>query len=378
MTASPITAIDAIPLRIPLKPDLPGAALWGAPLTAADSLLVKVTTSDGVVGWGEAFGLTAVDLAAHALDRLITPLCLGRDATDIAALMADVQRKLHVFGRGGAITYALSAVDIALWDIAGKRAGVPVSTLLGGDEGDRALPCYASLACYTEPDRVRAAVRCVLDDGFTAIKLHESQLPAIRAARQEAGPDVALIVDAGCSWTLRRAQDVAAELRDVGLLFLEEPLWPPENFTGLAELRRSTGLPISSGENVSTPMEFERLMDAGAVDYVQPSPAKMGGISEARKVFESARARGLAVMTHSFYDGPGLLAAVAMATALGGAEPMVEWRWFDLAASIYGDALRPAGGRITVPRGPGLGLEPDPDVISAYRCDAAGVRAEAG
>ncbi|RAU96236.1 mandelate racemase/muconate lactonizing enzyme family protein [Mycolicibacter senuensis] len=366
MPGSPIAAIEAIPLRIPLKPDLPAAALWGEELMAADSLLVKVTTDDGIVGWGEAFGLYGTALAARALDELVTPLCLGCDAADIAALMDHVQRQLHVFGRGGAITYALSAVDIALWDIAGKRAGLPIAAMLGGGDG-RAMPCYASLACYTEPQRVRAAVRRVVDDGFTAIKLHESQLPAIQAARDEAGPAIALIVDAGCAWTLARTQGLAAELRDVGLLFLEEPLWPPENFAGLAELRRSTALPIASGENVGTAMEFERLLDAGAVDFVQPSPAKMGGITELRKVFALAAARDVAVMTHSFYDGPGLLAAIQTAAALGGADVMVEWRWFDLEASIYPESWAPTDGWITVPPGPGLGIDPDPEVISAYR-----------
>lgn len=369
MTGSPIADIEAVALRIPLKPDLPGAALWGEALTAADSLLVKVTTDDGTVGWGEAFGLRGTGLAARALDELIAPLCLGRDAADIGALTDHIQRKLHVFGRGGAISYALSAVDIALWDIAGKRAGVPVAALLGG-HGARSMPCYASLACYTEPDRVRAAVRRVVDDGFTAVKLHESQLPAIAAARDEAGPDIALIVDAGCAWTLQQARGLAAELRAVGLLFLEEPLWPPENFAGLAELRRSTGLPVSSGENVATTMEFERLLDAGAVDFVQPSPAKMGGITQLRKVFPLAAVHNVAVMTHSFYDGPGLLAALHTTAALGAADAMIEWRWFDLAASIYGDALAPTNGRITVPSGPGLGVDPDPGVISAYRVDA--------
>lgn len=362
-----IAEIEAVPLRIPLKPDLPGPALWGEPITAADSLLVKVTTDDGTVGWGEAFGLYGTDLAARALDELVTPLCLGRDAAAIGPLMDHVQRKLHVFGRGGAITYALSAVDIALWDIAGKRAGVPVAALLGGRV--RELHCYASLACYTQPQRVRAAVRRVVDDGFGAIKLHESQLPAMQAAREEAGPDIALIVDAGCAWSLAQAHAVAADLHALGLLFLEEPLWPPENFAGLAELRRSTGLPVASGENVGTTMEFERLLDAGAVDFVQPSPAKMGGITELCKVFPVAASDGVPVMTHSFYDGPGLLAAIQATAALGGAEAMVEWRCFDLEASIYGDAWAPVDGRITVPDAPGLGMDPDPGVISAYRCD---------
>lgn len=361
-----IAKIETVPLRIPLKVGgIPGASLWGDALAAADSLLVKVTTRDGVEGWGEAFGFRAVDSAKLAVDDLIAPLCIGQDAARIAPLMLKIQKKLHVFGRGGALTYGLSAVDIALWDIAGKRAGAPVSQLLGG--GVTTMPCYASLACYSDPPLVRAAVRQAIDAGFRVIKLHESGMPAIRTAREEAGPDVELIVDAGCPWTLAEAGAVAGELKALRLKFLEEPLWPPENYGGLAELRRTTGLLISSGENASTVLEFERMLAAGAVDFVQPSPAKMGGISELRKVFPLAAVHNIPVMTHSFYDGPGLLAALHATAALGSVDSMIEWRWFELEASIYGDALTPNAGRISVPSGPGLGIDPDPDAISAYR-----------
>lgn len=364
--AAVIAKIETVPLRIPLKADsTPGASLWGDPLIAADSLLVKVTTDDGVEGWGEAFGFSAVDSAKLAVDQLITPLCVGRDATRIGPLMLEIQKKLHVFGRGGALTYGLSAVDIALWDIAGKLADAPVSQLLGG--GVATMPCYASLACYSDPTLVRVAVRRAIDAGFAVLKLHEAGMPAIRAAREEAGPDIELIVDAGCPWSLAEATAVADELKAVGLKFLEEPLWPPENFEGLAELRQTTGLPISSGENASTLLEFERMLTVGAVDFVQPSPAKMGGISELRKVFPLAAVHNTAVMTHSFYDGPGFLAALHATAALGGVDSMIEWRWFELEASIYGDALTPRAGRISVPQGPGLGIDPDPDVISTHR-----------
>lgn len=361
-----VAEIETIPLRIPLKPEAAaGAALWGDELAAADSLLVKVTTEDGVEGWGEAFGFRAVDTAKLAVDELIAPLCIGRDSAAIGRLMHDAQRKLHVLGRGGAVTYGISAVDIALWDIAGKRAGAPVSQLLGG--GLTAMPCYASLACYTEPDRVRAVVRRVVDAGFEAVKLHESGLAAMRAARDEAGAGVELIVDAGCSWTLAQVRAIAAEITALRLKFLEEPLWPPENFAGLAELRRVTGIPVSSGENVGTLLEFDHMLAAGAVDYAQPSPAKLGGITALREVFPLAAVRNVPVMTHSFYDGPGLLAAIQVTAASGDADSMIEWRWFDLEASLYGDALAPMGGRISVPTGPGLGIDPDADVISAYR-----------
>ncbi|MDF0643836.1 MAG: mandelate racemase/muconate lactonizing enzyme family protein [Nitrospira sp.] len=361
-----IATIETVPLRIPLRAgSILGASLWGDKMSAADSLLVKVTTHDGVEGWGEAFGFRAVDAAKLAVDELIAPLCIGQDATRIGPLMLEVQRKLHVFGRGGALTYGLSAVDIALWDIAGKLADVPVCELLGG--GVTVMPCYASLACYFDPRLVRAVVRQAIDAGFRVLKLHEKDMSAIHAAREEAGFGVELIVDAGCPWTLPQARAVAPDLKAVGLKFLEEPLWPPENFAGLAELRRTTGIPISSGENVSTLMEFERMLAEGAVDFVQPSPAKMGGITELCKVFPLAALRNIPVMTHSFYDGPGFLAAVHATAALGTADSMIEWRWFDLEASVYGDALTPTDGRILVPRGPGLGLDPDPDVISAYR-----------
>jgi L-alanine-DL-glutamate epimerase-like enolase superfamily enzyme len=360
-----IAKIETVPLRIPFRADsTPGASLWGEKLSAADSLLVKVTTRDGVEGWGEAFGYRAVASAELAVEELIAPLCIGRDATRIGPLMLAVQKKLHVFGRGGALTYGLSAVDIALWDIAGKLAGAPVSQLLGG--GVTAMPCYASLACYSDPALVRVVVRHAIDAGFRAIKLHETDMSAIRAAREEAGPDVELIVDVGCRWTLNEARTVAEELKAVRLKFLEEPLWPPENFDGLAELRGTTGIPVSAGENVSTLLEFERMLAAGAVDFVQPSPAKMGGISELCKVFPLAAVRNIPVMTHSFYDGPGLLAATQATAGLGSVDSMIEWRWFDLEAPIYGDALHVEDGWISVPQGPGLGIDPDPDVISTY------------
>lgn len=362
-----IVAVETIPLRIPLAPDAtPGAGLWGEPLSGADALLVKVTTADGRHGWGEAFGYTAAELTRCAVDTVLTPLCLGRDAAAIGALMTWLQHKLHVFGRGGPITYALSAIDIALWDLAGKRAGVPVYELLGG--APTALPCYASLACYSEPDLLAEAIGKVLDAGFGAIKLHESRPDTIQAARDVAGPDVELILDAGCSWSLADARALEPMLTDLELKFLEEPLWPPENFAGLAQLRADTGLPVSSGENVGTLIEFERMLAAGAVDVVQPSPAKLGGITEVAKVFPLAAVHNAAVAVHSFYDGPGLLAAAHLGAALGGPDAMVEWRWFETEAPIYGDALAPVAGRLTVPGGPGLGVDPDPEVIGAYRC----------
>ena len=362
MDAGVIARIETFPLRIPFRSG--GGAAARPPV---DSLLVRVTTAGGLTGWGEAFGFEATPVTRRAVEDLIAPVCLGQDAGLIGPLMRAVQEKLQVFGRGGTVIHALSAVDTALWDIAGKAAGVPLHRLLGG--GVTSLPCYASLDPYGDTAAVRAAVGRALAGGFTSVKLHERELPAVRAAREEAGPEVGLMLDVNCPWTLAQARERADGLRDVRLRWLEEPLWPPEDYEGLARLRATCGIPVAAGENVGTLLDFGRLMAAGAVDFVQPSPAKMGGVTELCKVFQLATARGVTVAPHTFYHGPGLLAAVQVTAALGGADSVIEWRHSGLAAQVYGTALLPAGGLIAVPQGPGLGIDPDPDVLRAFAAD---------
>lgn len=361
-----IAEIKTFPLQIPFKPGSAGAAsAWGDKgLPVADSLLVRVTTDNGLEGWGEAFGFRATQSDKLAIDQLIAPLCIGEDASRISALILEVQKKLAIFGRSGPLMFGISAVEIALWDIAGKAAQAPVSRLLGGGVSD--LTCYASLIRYSDPETVRAGVRRALDAGFHVLKLHETDIPTIRAAREEAGPEVELTLDVNCAWTLREARAMFEQLRGIRLKWLEEPVWPPENYEGLAELRRACGIPIAAGENVSTLMDFERIIAAGAVDFVQPSVAKMGGISALCEVFSIGAMRNVTVMPHCFYDGPGLLAVIHATAAMGTADAMVEWRRFDLEAQIYGGALTPKGGRLSVPQGAGLGIDPNPDVIRTY------------
>jgi L-alanine-DL-glutamate epimerase-like enolase superfamily enzyme len=153
-----ITGIETVPLRIPFKAGTKSdASAWGdSNLPVADSLLVKVTTDQGLVGWGEAFGFRAVSSAKLAIDQLIAPLCIGQDATRIGPLMLEVQKKLHVFGRAGALAFGISAVDIALWDIAGKTAKLPLCRLLGGGAAD--IACYASMVRF--PIRPLSVTAC--------------------------------------------------------------------------------------------------------------------------------------------------------------------------------------------------------------------------
>jgi L-alanine-DL-glutamate epimerase-like enolase superfamily enzyme len=369
VNADAIDRIDTFPLRIPFRTGRgPGSAAEPA-RPPVDSLLVRVTTADGLQGWGEAFGFEATAVTRRAVHDLVAPLCAGRDPAQIGPLMREAQQRLQVFGRGGTVLHALSAVDTALWDIKGKTAGLPLRDLLGG--GAASLPCYASLDPYGDAPAVRAAVRRAVDAGFGDVKLHERDVAAVRGAREEAGQDTRLMVDVNCPWTFPQALEAAGRLRELRLAWLEEPLWPPEDYAGLARLRAAAGIPLAAGENAGTPLDLGRLMDA--VDVVQPSPAKMGGVTELQGVFRAAAARGATVVPHTFYHGPGLLAAVHVTAALGahcalspfGA--LVEWRRSDLEAFPYGAALLPDHGRIAVPAGPGLGLDPDPDVLRAFQ-----------
>jgi L-alanine-DL-glutamate epimerase-like enolase superfamily enzyme len=211
-------------------------------------------------------------------------------------------------------------------------------------------------------------VERALRQGFDHIKLHEIEVAAIAAARQAAGESIGIMLDVNCPWSVPEALDMAQRLRPFNLRWLEEPVWPPEDYAGLAQVRASGGIPVAAGENAATLHQFERLVVSGAVDVLQPSPTKMGGVSELRKVFALRAAHPVTVVSHSFYDGPGLLAAVH-ANAVLGQDPLVEWRYFDLEARLYGDTVLPRDGSIAVPQGPGLGVEPDPDVIRRYRVD---------
>jgi L-alanine-DL-glutamate epimerase-like enolase superfamily enzyme len=160
-----IARIEAIPLRIPFTTGGPsGVGVWGAGQTV-DSLLIAVTTDTSVVGWGEAFGFKTIAAIKLAIDSVLTPECIGRDAMQIGKLMLDLQKKFHVFGRSGALIYGLSAIDIALWDIAGKVANQPVYQLLGGSDAI-SLSAYASLTRYAAPEFVAKNVARAVDSGY--------------------------------------------------------------------------------------------------------------------------------------------------------------------------------------------------------------------
>jgi L-alanine-DL-glutamate epimerase-like enolase superfamily enzyme len=360
-----IAKVDSILVKVPFSF---GAAPGGPPArTGATNniLLVKVETDTGITGWGEAFCYGCTDAVGAALHGMIAPLAVGRDAGDIARLSRDLQQSLHLFGRYGITIFALSGLDIALWDIAGKAANLPLHRLLGG-AGQASLPGYASLLKYRDPERVAARTKLAIQQGYRHIKLHETEEAEVRAAREAVGHDVAIMVDTNCPWTPEEARHMTLRLRSYDLHWLEEPIFPPEDFAAIAHLRAGTGVAMAAGENNCTSFQFREMFAAGAVDYAQPSVTKVGGVSEFLKVAALADAAGVTLMPHSPYFGPGFLATLQLAAARGQPGAMIERYHMDLEASLYGELIDPVNGAFAVPQGPGLGRDPDPAVIKTY------------
>src|SRR6185503_4383179 len=268
-----ITRVDTALVRIPRRHDGPPSGFGGRIWTTIDTLLVRVDTEDGLSGWGEAFGYNVNEGTKATIDTLIGPLCIGRDSTAIAQLMAELQQTLHFFGRGGPVIYGLSGIDIALWDLAGKRAGLPLYRLLGGP-ARRQLPAYASLMRYRDPAAIAKISAEAVERGFRYIKLHEIDVPPVASAREAAGPAARIMVDTNCPWSLRQAQSMMQQLAAYDIFWLEEPIWPPEDFTALAELRRTSLMPIAAGENAGSALQFAQMLAARAIDYAQPSVTK--------------------------------------------------------------------------------------------------------
>ena len=367
-----IARIETVPLAIPHEHGGPHPSWGGQAWETLDILLVRIDTEDGATGWGEAFAYNCLPAAKAVVEETVAPLLIGRDATDIARLNRDLQQGLHLFGRYGITMFGISAVDIALWDLAGKRAALPIGRLLGGPADPAPVPGYASLLKYRDRELVAKTVRAALEDGYPAIKLHETDEIEIAAAREAMGGGVPLSVDVNCPWTPDEAHAMAARLAPYDLHWLEEPIFPPEDFASLARLQRESGIDLACGENASTAFEFRSLLEAKAARYVQPSVTKLGGVTEFLKVLALAETHGATTMPHSPYFGPGWLATLQLLAAMpltgrpGG--PWIERFYTRLEATLYPGLVSPIeGGRFRIPTGPGLGAEPDPDVILDYR-----------
>jgi L-alanine-DL-glutamate epimerase-like enolase superfamily enzyme len=361
-----IAAIESFHISVPYDFGNPAANAAAVQWPKMETLFVKVITDDGIFGWGEGFGLAATGITKVAVDKAIAPLAVGRDPTDIAALMRDITYKQRNCSRNGPIGFALSALDIALWDIAGKRAGKPLYRLLGATETVERMPAYASLLRYGNAGVVRANSAKAAERGYKNVKLHEIGVAEISAAREAIGPDIILTVDASCAWNVPEAIEAAKKLKSCNLTWLEEPVWPPEDYAGLAQVKAEGGIPTAAGENAGTLADIAQLINTAGVDYVQPSITKIGGVSAMRLTAEMARRAGTRIAPHSPYFGPGLIATIHFAASLP-EKPTVERFYLDLEASPLGELVEAPGGFMLVPNGPGLGIDVDEALLRKYR-----------
>ena len=360
-----IARIEPFFIGLPYDHGAPKPVLGtGTVRTTMDAVYVRIDTDDGLTGWGECFGFSACPVTVAAFERLLTPLALGRDCDDIAATMLDLRKRTQSSGLNGPVGFALSGIDIALWDITGKRAGKPVHALLGSQGKDR-IPTYASLLRLNTPDHVGTVCRIALDRGYRHIKLHERTVEAAEAARGAIGTEVGLMLDTNCTFSPTEATRFARALKPCTLDWLEEPIFPADDYAALAALR-AEGIPIAAGENLGNLNEVRRIIAAGAVDIVQPDPVKMGGISECWKALQLAEQLGVRAEPHTPYYGPGLIAGLHLIAAMKG-HVLSEFFFTDLAANPLGAAAIPRDGFLAVPTGPGLGIEIDEDVLRRYR-----------
>jgi L-alanine-DL-glutamate epimerase-like enolase superfamily enzyme len=357
-----ITGLETFLLKIPFS----GAAEAEIAAGAADAmnvLLLRIDTEDGPSGWGEAFGHGISPATRTALETLIAPRLIGRDAGDITGIFRDLQQATHVLGRTGAARYAVSGVDIALWDIAGKVAGLPLYRLLGGPAREE-VEAYASLLRYGEAKKLIRICKAALAEGYRAIKLHEIKPELMLAARAAVGPEVALMVDCNCPCSVAQAVEVARQVTPAALGWLEEPVWPPEDHRGLARVR-AAGVKVAAGENVASLHEFREFFLSGALDVAQPSVAKIG-LTEARDVLALARAHDVTVAPHCAYFGAGYLAALHLVASMP-ERPLFERMYLDLEASPFSPFTETRGPMVALPQKPGLGCDPDPEVMARYR-----------
>ena len=277
-----ISRLECHLIRVPFDMGAAPTAFAGMNLTSVDSLFVRVCTDAGVDGWGEGWGHVVCQTTSAALTTLVGPAFIGRDVSDRSRLMTEMFHRFHIHGGTGPVVYALAAIEIALWDIAGKLASSPIASLLGG--APRELTAYASLLRYAEPELVASAVERALSQGFRHIKLHEVRLDTVAAARAACGESVWLALDTNCPWTVSQSIEHARALEASRLAWLEEPVWPPEDYAGLARVRAATTLPRATCSAVST-------APAPAATTCGPSAGRSSNVSSAASSPENSRPR---------------------------------------------------------------------------------------
>lgn len=313
MNPHAIAEVIAYPVSYPLPPHAQPGMGTGR-VVRRDAVVVKVVTADGTVGWGECFHARGHMAIATLVNAYLNPLVQGMDATAAVDVWNKVyQYHLAGYGSGAACYIALSGIDIALWDIRGKVAGMPLYRLLGGSR--RRVPAYAgglSLG-FEEPSRLVERVRSLVDSGYGAVKLRVGDTPERDVARLRAirsgFPTLRILTDANTAYSFEDAQRVLPAMDELGIGWLEEP-FSMDDRQAYRRAAQAGRTPLAAGENLYGKYEFVRLIEDGTVRILQPDLSKTGGITEGLRIAALAAAYKLPVHVHSSMTGINQAASI--------------------------------------------------------------------
>lgn len=327
---------------------------------------VRVRTADGAEGLGYTYtvGKTGGRAVRAHLEEDVTPWLLGEDPRRVERIWQKMWGGLHYAGRGGAACFAISAVDVALWDLKAKLAGEPLWRFLGGH--DPRVRVYAGGIDLLMPlDQLREQTHANLERGFRAIKMKvgrerlSEDVERVAALREIVGPEFPLMVDANMRWSPEKATRAARAFSDYAVYWLEEPTIP-DDVEGHMRIARDGGVPIAAGENLHTVYEFQKVIASGGVAFPEPDLSNVGGVTAWMKVARLAEVHNLPVTTHGVHDlHVQLLAAVPNASFL-------EAHGFGLERYLR-HPMKIVDGFTTAPDRPGHGVEFDWDALEVER-----------
>jgi L-alanine-DL-glutamate epimerase-like enolase superfamily enzyme len=370
-----ITDVEAIVLRQPLLDE-------GIADGSQDDLVVRIHTDAGLVGVGEVDSAPEVAKAvidapaSHAIASGLRHVLLGEDPLEVERLWHRMYRAAIYYGRRGVALHALSGIDIALWDLRGKALGKPVCELIGTPRRDRVRAYASALMPDTEHETARKVSGLIERYGFSAVKLgwgpqgqdwqHDVHLA--RAARRAAGDKVDILIDAGLGYGTDAATAirVAREYEQLGIFWLEEPFLPDE-LEAYAELADTVDIRVAAGEEDTTVWGFRELVERGHVDVCQPDVTRCGGITEILRIARYAHEHGKACVPHAWKSGIIKAASLHVNAVL----PEALFQEYCVAETPLNTALVRQtfplrDGYVEVPKGPGLGVELDPEVLERY------------
>lgn len=349
--------------------------------TTRNTCLVEIETDDGVVGWGECYGPSAV--ARAFIESQLAGQIIGRDPFDVEVIWEHLYNRIKDYGQTGMAIAAISGIDIALWDIIGKVCGKPVHKLIGG-AFRQDVQAYATGLYFIDMDRVveesvEEAEKFV-SQGFRAIKMKiglgslKKDIDRVAAVREAIGPDVRLMVDANHCYSVPNAIRIGRKLEELDIDWFEEPI-SPEDVDGYVEVTRALDMAVAGGENDFTRWGFRDKIVRKAMDIVQPDVCAAGGLTECKKIAALAATHGVECVPHAWGSAVGLSATIHFLASLPDQPPCLVPQpvllEFEQEENPFRDFLAREPivqnqGMVAVPDGPGLGIEVDRKVIEKY------------